>query len=494
MLVYILESPILIVIMKRQSLKSSFFYSLFYQVLNLFIPIVTMPYLARVLGADGLGIQSYTMSIQQFFLLFSSLGAFIYGSRIISMNRNDTYLRSKNFFEIEIIVTSCTLLVSLVWLLLCYVSNNYTQYYLILLIGLIANLFDISWFFNGLELFKLTVIRSLVFKVLGAISIFVFVQKHQDLWIYILILSLSTLFSNLTLWPYLRKYVVKVNIHELCFKSHLKETLIYFIPTISTSIYTVLDRTLIGVITKDPAQNGYYQQAEKISVLVQALVFYAINSVLGVRNAYLYAEKRYEEIKQKIDFSLNFILFLGFACCFGIIGIAKTIIPIYLGSNFNETIYILYIFAPIIVIIGFSNCLGTQYYTPCGLRKQSSIYLIIGALFNLIFNLILIPFLAARGAAISSVIAELLISILYVKNCNGFCKLGRIIQIAYKKLFAAILMLIAIKLIEYLPFVGIKLVLVQIIAGIIMYVVSMILLKDTWCLLMLNRFVKSRNG
>lgn len=473
--------------MKTQSLKVNFIFSLIYQLCNLLIPVITLPYLARVLGPTGLGIQSYTMSIQQFFLLFSSLGAFIYGSRMISMERKDSFSISKTFWEIEIIVVCSTLIALFFWSGICLFSSKYSYYYTILAIGVFANLFDISWFFNGLELFKLTVIRSLFFKILGAIAVFTFVKTSSDLPIYIFILSISTLLSNLSLWLYLKNYIVKVSIKELQLKKHIKETIIYFIPTVSTSIYTVLDRVLIGFITQDPAQNGYYQQAEKILGIVQTIVFTAINSVFGVRNAFLFAEKNFEEIKKKIEFSLNFIVFLSCGCCFGIIAVADNLVPLYLGSEFSETTTLLYLLAPIIFIIGISNCLGSQYYTPCGLRKQSSYYLIAGAIVNLLLNFVFIPVFKARGAAVASLIAESVITFLYVKNCNGFTGFIEILKILLKKVISGILMLCVVYSIKFFEVSGVLLVACQIICGVIVYLVLLAILKDTWYLSVINR-------
>ena len=123
-------------------------------------------------------------------------------------------------------------------------------------------MFDITWFFNGIEQFKLTVIRNSAFKIIGIVLLFIFIKSKDDLLLYIFITAFTSLLSNVSLWPYMKRYVVKVDFRKLSFNRHFKETLVYFIPTIATSVYTVLDKTLLGLITSDVAQNGYYQQAE----------------------------------------------------------------------------------------------------------------------------------------------------------------------------------------------------------------------------------------
>lgn len=232
--------------MEQPSVKKNFIYSTAYQILNVLTPFITAPYVSRVLGAQGIGIQSYTQSIQQYFLLFAALGTLSYGAREISMNRDEPYKRSKLFWEIELMVVGTTSLALLGWLVLILISSKYRMYYIVLTIGIFAAAFDISWFFDGIEQFKLTVIRNSLFKILGIICLFLFIKKPADLLLYIFITVVSTLLSNVSLWPYMNRYLVKVNPRDFEFRRHFHETLIYFVPTIATSIYTVLDRTLLS--------------------------------------------------------------------------------------------------------------------------------------------------------------------------------------------------------------------------------------------------------
>lgn len=288
--------------MKEPSIKKNFVYSTAYQILNVITPFITAPYVSRVLGAEGIGIQSYTASVQYIFLLIASLGTLSYGSREISMHRDDVNERSKLFWEIELMVICTTGIALFGWVFLCLFSPRYKIFYCVLSIGIFANMFDITWFFNGIEQFKLTVIRNSAFKIIGIVLLFIFIKSKDDLLLYIFITAFTSLLSNVSLWPYMKRYVVKVDFRKLSFKRHFKETLVYFIPTIATSVYTVLDKTLLGLITSDVAQNGYYQQAEKIINLAKSVVFTAINSVVGVRNAYLFAEKDLMRFTRKLRF------------------------------------------------------------------------------------------------------------------------------------------------------------------------------------------------
>lgn len=468
--------------MEQPSVKKNFIYSTAYQILNVLTPFITAPYISRVLGAECIGIQSYTAAIQQYFLIFAALGTLSYGTREISMNRDNPYKRSKIFWEIQFMMIGTTSLALLGWLVLILFSSKYRIYYIVLTIGIFSAMFDISWFFNGIEQFKLTVIRNSVFKILGIVSLFAFIKESSDLLLYIFITAVFTLLSNLSLWPYMKGYLVKVNLKQLEFKRHFHESMIYFIPTIATSVYTVLDKTLIGLITNDIAQNGYYQQAEKIINLAESVVFTAINAVVGVRNSFLFAEKKLDEIQQRIRQSFNFIFFAGFACCFGIMGVAKTFVPMFFGPGYDAVVDLLYIFCPMIVIIGVSNCLGSQYYTPCGKRKESANYLIIGAVVNLCLNLLVIPRYGVYGAAVASVIAEFVISVLYVKFSDGYGSLRLLIDTGVKKSVAGFGMFAVVYLMNRIQINSLVRVLVQVIVGAVVYVILLFVLRDEWIL------------
>jgi len=280
--------------MKTTSVKKNIILNTLYQILTLCIPFITTPYISRVLGANEIGIYSYTNSIQLYFSMFAALGTFTYGTREIARVRRSRTRRSKLFWEIELLTvfTSCICLA--IWGILIAFSGKFKIYYLILTLNLINTMLDISWFYAGLEEFKYTIFQNSIFKILGAVLLFICIKTSNDLWLYILIMSLTSLLGTMTMWVYLPKFLKKTKIKNLKIFSHLKETFIYFIPTIATSIYTVLDKTLIGLITNDIKENGYYEQASKIINMIKVLTFTSLNTVLGSRNAYLFAKENYD--------------------------------------------------------------------------------------------------------------------------------------------------------------------------------------------------------
>ena len=311
------------------SLKKNIAISTIYQVLLIILPIITAPYVARVLGPEQSGIYDYTNSIQTYFAMFAALGTASYGAREIARVRGDAAQRSILFWEIELMTVMTSAVCIAVWFVFIAFTRQYKVIYLVLTMGLFSTMFDISWFFAGMEQFKYTVTKNAACKLIGVALMFMFVKKQEDLLLYIIIITASTMLGNLSMWLYVPRFITKVDFKTLRFKKHFHETLIYFIPSIATSVYTVLDRILIGVITKNKAENGCYHYTMQIINMMKALTFSSLNMVLGSRIAYLFAEEKYDEIKARIRDSINYILFMGIGICFGLIGVAGRFVPIF---------------------------------------------------------------------------------------------------------------------------------------------------------------------
>ena len=430
------------------SVRLNFVMSMAYQVLVVILPMITAPYVARVLGADKSGIYSFTASYQTYFSMFAALGTVSYGSREIARNRKDRPLRSKLFWEIELMTVLTSTISIIAFIAFIASRDRYQIYYIPQIMAILAVMFDISWFFTGIEEFRYIVTKNAVFKLLGAVMIFALVHKPEDLLIYIIILSASTMLGNMSMWIHMPRFLDPVDFRTLKIRRHLKETLVYFIPSVATSVYTVLDKTLIGEITRNEAENGNYDKVVQIINIMKALTFTALNSVLGARISFLFAEKKYDEIRRSIETSINYILFMGLAIGFGLAGVAPRFIPWFLGPGYDRSVMMLIMMSPIVVIIGVSNCLGSQYYTPSGKRAQSARFIIAGSVVNLILNLILIPRFWGYGAIAASLIAELTITILYITFAGESFHPVVLLRDGWKKLIAAALMFAAVRLID----------------------------------------------
>ena len=464
----------------QPSLKKNIAISTVYQVLLILLPLITAPYVARVIGPEGSGIYDYTNSVQTYFSMFAALGTMSYGAREIARVREDVAQRSKLFWEIELMTVMTSSVCIVVWFIFIALTPQYKTIYLVLTMGLLSTMFDISWFFAGMEQFKYTVTKNAACKLIGVILMFLFVKKQEDLLLYVIIIISSTMIGNLSMWLYVPRFVEKVDFRTFTFRKHFHETLIYFVPTVATSVYTVLDRTLIGVITNNKAENGCYHYAMQIVNMMKALTFSSLNMVLGSRLSFLFAEKKYDEIKEKIADSTNYILFMGIGICFGMIGVAKRFVPVFLGAGYDRVVTMLILMSPIVIIIGISNCLGSQYYTPAGYRKLSARYIITGAVVNLLLNLVLIPKFWGYGAIVASLIAEGVITILYLKNCNGYLRVSTIIKDGWKKLIAGLIMLIVIKVLDVIISSDIAALFVEVAVGFTVYLTVVTLLRDNF--------------
>ena len=451
-----------------------------YQVLTLITPLITAPYISRVLGVDQVGIYSFTLSNQYFFSLLAGLGTATYGLREIARNRNDEKMRSKLFWEIELLTVFTTIIMLGAWAVWIFFNREYRLFYLILSLNLFNTMFDIAWFYDGLELFKYTVFKNTAIKLAGVVLVFACIKTREDLGLYIFIVCATTLLGTLSMWITLPRFIVKVDWREFRFRKHFRETMIYFIPTVATSVYTVLDKTLIGFITKDTVQNGNYEQATKIIKMMEALTFTALNHVLGSRISWLFAEKRYDEIRKRILDSMNYILFMGIGICFGIIGIAARFVPLFFGAGYDGVIRVMQLLSPIIIIIGVSNCLGSQYYSPGGLRALSAKFIVIGAVTNLCFNLLLIPRWGSHGAVIASILAETVISVLYVRFSSGYLTVSHLLTMGWKKIVAGVIMLIGMIGVGRLVQGEVSGVVAQFCTGVVLYLAVLAVLRDSF--------------
>lgn len=449
-----------------------------YQVLRIVTPFITSPYISRVLGVSQLGIYSYTNSYLTYFTLFASLGTGTYGMREIARARYDQNKRSRLFWEIEILTVLTSSLTLLCWFIFTFVHTQDRVYYIILSLNIIAVTFDISWFYAGMELFQYTLGINAITKISSVIMILVFVKKPSDLSTYMLILGGATLLGNMAMWISLPKFTHRIDVKTIHLKHHFKETAIYFLPTIASSVYNVMDKTMIWTITKSSIENGYYENANKVLDMMKTLTFVSLNTVVGARSSYLFAKGEFDLIKEKIRQSMDYVLFMGLGIIFGLLGITSVFVPCFFGPHYEKSIYLIMIMSPVIVIIGISNILGAQYYTPSGQRKKSTFCICIGAILNFILNSILIPTYKSYGAAIATVAAELLITFLYMYYANGYLKVSTLIKLGYKKLIASTLMLVVILCIKHYLNTGALALFVMIGAGFLTYIFVLLILHD----------------
>lgn len=474
---------------KKKSVKINYFYNLIYNLLTLLLPLLTTPYLSRVLRVENIGIYGFTNSNVTYFVLFGCLGTTLYGQREIAYVQDDKEKQSKVFYEIFFVKLISMFISILLYGFSFCLDGKLSLYYQILLIYLVANVFDISWYLQGIEEFDKTVIRNLIVKVLSIILIFVLVKKPDDLWIYFTIFAGSELLGNITMWIYVPKYLNKPNFKKLNLKKHLKPILMLFIPQIAIKVYTVLDKTMIGVISGNMNDVGFYEQGQNI-VRALIVIITAYGTVMASRIAYTYKNSDKKETINYLKSSFRFSWLLGIPLMLGTIAVADKLVPWFFGDGYDPVSNIIKFTSPLIIAIGLNNVLGMQYLVPIGRQKDFTTAVVIGALSNFVLNNILIRLFGTIGAVIASVLAETIILIyeLYVtrKEFNWLMIFNGI----FKYLIAGIIMFIVIYNIELHLGVSLLNTFIVFIIGVITYFIMLLLLRDSYILDNLNILLK----
>ena len=426
------------------SIKKNLGYQTIYQILITILPLITSPYLSRVLGAYQLGVCSYTTSVVGYFTLFAMLGTTNYGTRSIAAAGKDKIKRSEAFWSIFLLQVGIALICLMAYsiYIICFCNAN-KLIAMIQGISVIACLIDINWLFFGLEQFKITVVRSSIIRVLSVICIILFVKSDDDTWIYILILVLSTFLSNLVLWLYTSRYVRFVKISFKMVLSHLEPNIALFLPLLAMSVYHIMDKTMLGVLS-DYTQSGFYYNADKI-VNITVGIISGFSTVMLPRMTALISKGEIKASNELFRTSLEGTVLVGIAVSFGTAAIANEFEPFFFGPGFDECILLTIVLAPVLIIKSFSFTARYQYLVPHHKEKAYTISVVIGALVNLVFNFVLIPKYGAMGAVIGTLAAELAACIAQFYSMQGMISLNSTIKRIVIYFSFGILMLLGVR-------------------------------------------------
>lgn len=392
-----------------KSENKNFLYNVAYQIIIYLFPLATVPYISRVLGVDNIGIYSYTYSIVNCLMLFAMLGISNYGNREISKLRDDKEKMSKMFFSIYGLQLISSLIILIIYtIFILFFCKSYKDIFVLQYINLISVCFDVSWFFFGLEKFKMTINRNIIIKFISLICIFLFVKTKNDLWIYTVIMGLGVLISQLYLILKLKDYVSlqRVNLKDIF--GHLKKCLILFIPVLAYSIYRIMDKTMIGYFSS-VTELGYYENAEKI-INIPISIITALGTVMLPRMSYI-LNKNKEKYKSQILESMKLALILSVTMALGLILIGKDAAIILFGSEYLKSGNIIMILAITIIASAWSNVVRTQYLIPTNEDKIYVYSTLYGAILNFLINIILIKKMGAYGACVGTIFAEFFVMI-----------------------------------------------------------------------------------
>lgn len=393
------------------SIKKNLFYQGIYEILIIILPLFTSPYIARVLGAECLGIFSYTYSIAYYFQIFGMLGLKFYGNRKIAQVRDDPQNLNQVFSELFFIHIIIAFLSFIVYLFYCiFLSEDYQIYTFIQSFMVISTIFDVSWLFFGLEKFKLTVTRNTIIKILSVICIFLFVHDQNDLWIYILIMAGSQFISQFIMYVMSHKYVdFHIPSMSSC-KKHMKPLLVLFVPVIALSLFKYMDKVMLGFLGSKE-ELGFYENSEKILNIPLSIVL-AFGSVMLPKMSNLLANNNDKECVRYIESSIKYMGCLSIAMAFGMAGIASIFAPIFWGDEFLKCSILIQMLAISLPFSTIANIVRNQDLIPNSKDNYYSYAIVIGAIVNLAVNWILIPKYQSYGVVIGTIVAEIVVCLI----------------------------------------------------------------------------------
>lgn len=449
--------------MEKKSFKKNILYNSIYRCVVIITPLITSPYLARVLGAEKLGVYATANAFATYFVLIALLGVNDYGNRTVAQVREDREQLSDCFWQIYYLQFFLTIILTGVYLFSIRLFPKYYQIQLILGIYVVSSLFEINWFAYGMEQFKLTSIRSVVIRLLMVACIFLFVKGENDLWKYTLIIAGGNIISLLVIVPLVFRYTDfrKPDISEMI--RHLKPNILLFLPIVATSVYQYLNKLMLSNWAVS-AEVGFYQNAENIITLPSFLTT-AIVTVMLPYSSNLVAKGDNDGNEQLLHASVKYTSVLNLAMAFGVFSIAGDFIPWYLGRGFERSAMLIKLMAPVIFLNGLSSVLRYQYIIPHELDKANLVSMFSGAAADILFNLLLIPKYGAVGAAIATVLAYLVILLVQLFYVRKDLDILSLIRSFLPCVVFGVLMSVCVMLVARLPLPTLLLILAEIAVG-----------------------------
>lgn len=463
--------------MNKKSLKTNYIFYLSYQILLVFLPLITTPYISRVIGVSGIGAFSYTQSIVNYIIIFGTLGTGMYALRQFAFLQGDRIGQSQLFGEILFIRFILMIPALAVYIFLIYIYVEYRKFFIIQSTFIFAELLNIDWLFGGNEDFKKTVTRSFLTKIVGLCCIFVFIKAEEDIYKYIFILGSTNLFGNIILWANVKIYVEKIIISTKSFKKHLLGSLNLFLPQIASSIYLYCDKIMIGILSQNLAENGYYEQAQKIIKLTLTIIT-ALPAIMLPKISNAFINEDNEKISEYMEKSMEFLFFLGVPLMFGIIATSSNFVPWFFGSGYEKVNVLIKILAPLIILSGMYGIISYQYLIGTKQEKIMTQTVIVGAIVNIVLNIICIPIWQSKGASIASVLAETVVAVLQMIYTRKIVSYKNVFKNSFKCIISGIIMFTCISAINLFLKSGILQTLGLVLIGSIIYFVFLLVFRD----------------
>lgn len=480
--------------MKKQTMRSNFIYNISYELFRIIVPLITTPYISRVLGSNGVGTYTLAHTYSQYFILFAGFGFSTYAARELAYERDDSDKLRNTFWEVFLLRLLFMSLSIILYLILFFTGefrlNSISNQ--ICIIYLIAALFDFSYYFRAMENFKKIALRNFAIKIFSLVLIFCLINDESQVWLYTLILASSEFLGQLIMIFSLDKSLFRrFKIRKNNLKKHFVGAFALFIPTLAIQVYGMLDKVMLGAMVGEGAV-GYYENAQKM-VRLASTIPSAMVAVSTPHVAYDYSQGNYDKIKAHFTRVFRYVSFLAFPMCLGLIAIAPNFSNWFYGSKFVGIESLVMAGAVLIISLAWSGLLGNMILVATGNQKYYTISVYIGAALNICMNTALIPRIGAMGAILSSDVAELTGMVLMFYFSNKIFGIGNNLKYAVRYFISASCMGVVIFTLNQFMKYNLVSTIIEIVIGLIVYIAIMIIRRDDCLWEMIKAFTEQIN-
>ena len=402
--------------LKTESIADNIVFLGLYHILYYVIPLTVTPYVTRVLGTTALGVYQFSYTAAYYFVMAAMLGILKYGQRLIAVSAPDSLSLRRNFWSLYFLHFCISVFAVVLYVLFVtlFVTEDRTVYYL--QTGYVASaVFDVTWFFQGIEDFKSVLLRNAVLKLIECGLIFAFVKSPDDLHLYTLIVSSSLLLGQFVMLTKAARIVRPIRFTECDVRRHLKPLLVLAVSVFAVSLYTVFDKTLLGLMSSKQ-DVALYEYSNRIITIPKKFLA-IIGTVLFPRSCKLAGEGDTEGLKRYMSYAVLLTAMIGFGSFWGLMATAPSFAVIYFGEDFALSGKVIMALSPNILIIEFGGILRTQYLIPKEKDREFTIGICLNAAINLVLSITLIPFLGIYGAVAGTTAAEIF-GLIYQMNLS----------------------------------------------------------------------------
>lgn len=402
---------------KEKSIKLNFLMNALLSISSFIFPLITYPYVSRVLQPEGLGSVNFATSIITYFSMFAQLGIPIYGVKACARVRDDREKLSKTVHELLIInLVVCAISYCVLAMTILFVPRIYEHKTLFMVIGssILFNSIGCEWLYKALEKYVYITTRSMIFKAIAVVVMLLLVHQRDDYVIYGGISIFAASAANILNLINIRRYISLRKFKSYDFKRHFRPILIYFLMSCSVTVYTNLDTVMIGFI-KDEIEVAYYSTAIKVKVILTSAIA-SLGNVILPRASNYWAKNLKDKFFGMGVRAVNFVAVTSIPLTIYFMFFAREGVLLLAGDAYTHAILPMQIIMLTLFPIALGNIIGIQMLVPMGGETSVLRAEIIGAVVDFILNLILIPRLASAGAAISTVIAEICVTLLLYRS------------------------------------------------------------------------------